>query len=161
MKFFKIFLPAVAVLALAQSCITDKYITEQTIVQGVGIFSRTYVVKPGDWARNEGDNNPGSDNYLYANFENPDITRTVIENGTVQAFIYVIYNAAEQLGAWNPLPFSYPMELIDESNKLFIAPEVIRFEFEPGRVTFILQDLDGIDPENITNDMTIMVHVTV
>ena len=89
----------------------------------------------------------------------------VVDNGTVQAFIYTIYDVAKNLGSWNPLPYLYPLEIktTDEGGKeeILIAPENTRFEYNEGTVTFIIQDLDGYDPEDITNSMSIKVCVTI
>jgi hypothetical protein len=157
MKLFKLIIPALAVLALASSC-TKEYNT-----YGVNIYSRYYTVTPSDWKRDSGDLEPGAYNYLYAEFENPDITNDVISAGTVQAYVYVIYNTDKNLGSWNPLPYVYPLEITttdDSGTSTVVAPENLRFEFEPGIVTFIIQDLDGYDPTDITNSMSIKVSVT-
>ena len=164
MKLLKLFIPAIAVLALFQGC-TKEYITKQYITQeynGAQVLARDFTVKPGDWKRNEGENNPGFENYLYAEFENPDITKYVVDNGTVQAFIYTIYDVSKNLGSWNPLPYVYPIEIKDaDTGDILIAPENTRFEYNEGTVTFIIQDLDGYDPEDITNEMSIKVCVTI
>jgi hypothetical protein len=168
MKTLKLLIPAIAVLALLQGC-TKEYITKQYITQeynGAQVYARDYTVKQSDWKRNEGENNPGFDNYLYAEFDNPDITKDVVDNGTVQAFIYTIYNVEENLGSWNPLPFVYPLliEEKDDSGNVvnsFIVAENTRFEYNVGKVTFIIQDLDGINPLDIANEMSIRVCVTI
>ncbi len=167
MKTLKLLIPAIAVLALLQGC-TKEYITKQYITQeynGAQVYARDYTINPKDWIRIKGANNPGFDNYLYAEFDNPDITKDVVDNGTVQAFIYTIYDVAKNLGSWNPLPYLYPLEIktTDEGGKeeILIAPENTRFEYNEGTVTFIIQDLDGYDPEDITNSMSIKVCVTI
>ena len=163
MKLLKLFIPALAILALAQGC-TKEYITNE-YYEGAKVYARDYTIKPSDWKRNQGANNPGFENYLYAEFENKDITQDVVDNGTVQAFIYTIYNVAENLGSWNPLPYVYPLEIETDDgsgNKtIVIAPENTRFEYNVGTVTFIIHDLDGYDPEDITNSMSIKVCVTI
>ena len=103
MKLLKLFIPALAILALAQGC-TKEYITNYN---GAQVYARDFTVKPENWIRYQGDNNPGADNYLFADFDNPDITQNVVDNGTVQAFIYVIYDKTNNLGSWNPLPFCW------------------------------------------------------
>ena len=40
------------------------------------------------------------------------------------------------------------------------VPENLRFEWEQGKVTFIIQDLDGFDPENMVSTITVKVSVT-
>ena len=161
MKLFRLFIPAIAILALAQGC-TKEYVTNE-YYQGAKVYARDYTVTPKDWKRNEGANNPGFENYLYADFDNPDITKDVVENGTVQAYIYCIYNEAQNLGNWNPLPYAYPIEIEKTDGgvtKIEIAPEVTRMEYNVGVVTFVIQDLDGFDPDDIKNDMSIKVCVT-
>ena len=95
-----------------------------------------------------------------------DITQEVVDNGTVQAFIYTLYDVANNLGSWNPLPFVYPLliEEKDDSGNVvnsFIVAENTRFEYNVGKVTFIIQDLDGINPLDIANEMSIKVCVTI
>ena len=166
MKYLKLFIPAIAILSLLQGC-TKEYVTKQYITQeynGAQVLARDFTIKPSDWLRNEGENNPGYDNYLYAEFDNPDITQDVVDNGTVQAFIYTIYNVSQNLGSWNPLPYIYPLEIktvTGDEEEIVIVPENTRFEYNTGVVTFIIQDLDGFDPEDITNSMTIKVCVTI
>ena len=165
MKLLKLFIPALAIISLAQGC-TKEYITKEYITyNGSQVYARDYTVKPIDWKRNEGENNPGFDNYLYAEFDNVDITENVVENGTVQAYIYTIYDVKNNLGSWNPLPYVYPLEIAttDENGDptIVIAPENTRFDYNVGKITFIIQDLDGYDPEDITNEMSIKVCVTI
>ena len=152
MKLFKLFIPILAAVTLLSSCNREYY--------GSSIYTRYYTVTPSDWQRNTGENNPGTYNYLYAEFENPDITNDVVAAGTVQAYVYVIYNKDKNLGSWNPLPYLYPLEILKADNTIEIAPENLRLEFEPGVITFVIQDLDGFDPEQITNSMTIKVCVS-
>ena len=83
-------------------------------------------------------------------------------NGLV---LTIVYDMQNQLGAWNTLPFIFPLELnVYDQHGIFdhteIIPENIRFEWEKGMVTFIIQDLNGIDPANIANPYTFKVCVT-
>jgi len=163
MKYLKLFVAAAAAIALLQGC-TKEYITKQYVTNeynGVQILATDYNVLPADWSKNEGTDLPGSDNYYYATFDNENITDDVIAVGTVQAYIYAIYDVAQNLGSWNPLPFVYPLQMKDDNGDTVIVPENTRFEYEKGKVTFIIQDLDGYDPEAITNGMSIRVCVTI
>lgn len=167
MKYLKSFIPAIAVLTLLQAC-TKEYITKQYITQeynGAQVYARDFTVKPGDWQQNydDGYDIARSDNYLWAEFDDPDITQDAVDNGTVQAFIFT---KMDDIESWNPLPFVYPLEItIKDSTtgktETIIVPENTRIEYNVGKVTFILQDLDGFNPEDITNDMTIKVCVTI
>ncbi len=155
MKYLKLLVAAVVAFTLFQGC-TKEYITE-----GCQVYTKDYNVHPNDWQKNEGSELPGSDNYFYASFNNPYITKEVIAHGTVQAYIYAIYDAGNHLGAWNPLPFVYPVQIITTEGDKVIVAENTRFEYEEGKVTFVLQDLDGYDAEAITNSMSIRVCVTI
>jgi len=158
MKLFKLFLPMLAVAALASGCTKEYY----TI--GAEVYTHQYSITPAQWTRNQGANLPGADNYLYASFENADITPDVMETGTVQAYVYNTYDAQHNLGAWNTLPFVYPLEVYvpdgDGGQEMVIVPENLRFEWEQGKVTFIIQDLDGYDPENMVSTISVKVCVT-
>lgn len=154
------FLPILAVTALASGC-TKEYLT---VVNGVDVYTHEYTITPSQWTRNEGNNLPGAYNYLYASFENADITPAVMSNGTVQAYVYNVYDSQNNLGAWNTLPFVYPLEvyvpLEEGGTELIIVPENLRFEWEEGKVTFIIHDLDGYDPEDMISTIHIKVCVT-
>lgn len=159
MKLFKLFLPMLTVAALATGC-TKEYYT-----YGAQVYTHQYTIIPAHWVRNQGPNLPGADNYLYASFENADITPDVMESGTVQAFVYNTYDQQHNLGAWNTLPFIYPLEVKvtnpdDGSESYVIVPENLRFEWEQGKVTFIIQDLDGYDPEAMISTISVKVCVT-
>ena len=157
MKLFKLFLPMLTVAALATGC-TKEYYT-----YGAQVYTHQYTIIPAQWVRNQGPI-PGADNYLYASFENADITPDVMENGTVQAYVYNTYDLQNNLGAWNTLPFVYPLEVYvpndNGGSDLIIVPENLRFEWEEGKVTFIIQDLDGYNPEAMISTISVKVCVT-
>lgn len=156
MKLKKLFLPLLAVLMLVSGC-TDEY-------YGAQIETFQFNVTPAEWSRLEGDNLPGSNNYLYCEKEIPAINRQVFENGTVQAYAWNVYDPQHNLGAWNTLPFIYPLEVYvtneDGSVDRVIVPENLRFEWELGKVTFVIQDLDGFDPEDMISTISLKVCVT-
>ena len=163
MKHLKLFIATAAAVCLFAGCskedITEEYIT----VNGSQIYVKDYTIKASDWKLNE-NLVPGADNYYYCDCNNDDITDEVIALGTVQAYIYTIYDAAKNLGSWNPLPFVYPLEIVttdDEGNEdVIIVAENTRFDYQEGIITFIIQDMDGYSPEQIVNDMSIRVCVT-
>ena len=162
MKLFKLFLPMLAVAAMAAGCTKEYYTIEN--YSGVEVYTHQYTINPGHWLRNQGQFLPGAYNYLYASFENADITADVMENGTVQAYVYNVYDTQNNLGAWNTLPFIIPIEIHEQNDdgswNDYTVPENIRFEWEEGKVTFIIQDLDGWDPDNMISSITVKVCVT-
>lgn len=166
MKHLKVFAAMLTIAALSTGC-TKEYITEEYITEehynGPQMLTHTYTVNANDWERREGDIKPGEDNYLYATFNNSDITADVEKNGTVVAEVWSIYNQEKNLGAWCPLPYAYPLmvEVKDEdgNTSTMIVPENIRFEWETGLVTFIIQDLDGFDPLEMNSSLTFRVTV--
>lgn len=162
MKKIKLLILVLVATAALSGC-TKEYITEQYITSGGIVISYEYTVTPSQWIRNQGTNLPGADNYLYATFDNDDITPDVEKNGTVTAEIWNVYSTYENLGSWNPLPYVYPLEVYvtDQNGNrvLTTVPENIRFEWETGKVKFVIQDLDGYDPEDMVTTVTIRVNV--
>lgn len=156
MKIKKLF---IALMVLIGTSITTSCVKE-TVVAGAQVYSYEYTIYPNQWIRNIGTNNPGYNNYLYASFENAYITSDVMAYGTVQAYVWNVYDYSTNSGAWNTLPYVIPIEIFDSHGGLVVVPENLRFEWELGKVTFIIQDLNGIDPEDMTNPITVKVCVT-
>ncbi|MBR3724355.1 MAG: hypothetical protein IKN11_03055 [Bacteroidales bacterium] len=158
MKLKRMILPLVALAMLASGC-TKEYVTFGSQLQ-----TFRFNVTPSQWKVNEGAALPGSDNYLYCELDVPAIDNEVFDRGTVQAYVWNVYDVANNLGAWNPLPFVYPLELLvdnDEGGQSWIiVPENLRFEWEKGRVTLIIQDLDGYDPTSLTQTLSFKICVT-
>ena len=152
-----------AIIAILLAAVATVSCTKKYYVEGTRIHTEEYKIVPADWQRNTGDLEPGAYNYLYVTKQNSWITRDVMNYGSVQGDVYVVYDTSKNLGAWNPLPYVYPIEITetDENNvqTIVVAPETLRFEWEEGAVTFILQDLDGFDPLNMTSTMSIRVSV--
>jgi len=69
--------------------------------------------------------------YVYATFDAPEITKSVIDNGVVLAY-YI-----DKDGRDNILPYVYPG---DDEGELYL--ENIRYDVEQGKITFIIQDSD-------------------
>ncbi len=159
MKFKHIILPVMAAFLLFAGC------TKEEIFYGSQIKTYRFNITPSEWMRNEGNNLPGANNYLYCIKEIADIDANVFNYGTVQAYVWNVYDGQNNLGAWNTLPFVYPLEVYvnndDGSQSLKIVPENLRFEWEEGKVTFIIQDLDGYDPIALGDGQTLSFKVCV
>ena len=93
----------------------------------------------------------------------PAIDDEVFKNGTVQAYVWNVYDVSQNLGAWNLLPFVYPLEVYlpnDQGGQdLVMVPENMRFEWEKGAVTLIVQDLDGYRPVEIAETLSFRISV--
>ena len=93
-----------------------------------------------------------------------DIDADVMNNGAVNAYVYNVYDVATNEGAWNALPFIYPLEVWTTNTAgervMGITPETVRFEWEQGKVTFIIQELNGYDPEDMVQTLHFKVTVT-
>jgi hypothetical protein len=158
MKMKRMFLPMMALFMMLSGC-TKEYIT-----LGSQIETYRFNITPSQWKVVEGENLPGSNNYLYCTVDVPAITNEVFDYGTVEAYVWNIYDVSQNLGAWNTLPFVYPLEvyITDEQGNthLEIEPENLRFEWEKGAVTFIIQELDGYDPMRLNQTLSFKVCVS-
>ena len=156
MKLRHLILPLLAVFLLATGC-TDEYYGSQ-------IDTYQFNITPSEWMRNEGPNLPGADNYLYCEKKIPAIDNEVFERGTVQAYCWNVYDQQHNYGSWNTLPFVYPLEILIENDEgeleRIIVAENLRFEWEKGKVTFVIQDLDGFDAEDMVSTISFKVCVT-
>lgn len=160
MKMNRIILPLVAMVLLATGC-TKEYVT---YTYGAQVENFRFNINPGEWEYNEGANLPGAENYFYCTVDVPAITDEVFDHGTVQAYVWNVYNVDYNLGAWNTLPFVYPLEVYvtneEGEQELVMVPENLRFEWEKGKVTFVIQDLDGYDPVRLNSPLSFKVCVT-
>ncbi len=140
-----------SLLALATSC-TEEYVTREYITQEIGsqVYTYVYDVYPNDWKLEQAEDGR---NYLYAEFENVDLTPRIAEKGVVMASVLYIYNEQKGLKSWNNLPYVFPFTTKDNE----VIGENIRFEYEPQIVTFVIEDLDGKNPEEVLNTMTFKV----
>ncbi len=159
MKLKHIFLPIMAAFLLFAGCnkVENYY--------GSQIETFQFNINPADWQRAEGSSLPGSNNYLYCTVSLDAINADVFNYGTVQAYVWNVYDGQHNLGAWNTLPFVYPLEVYvdnqDGGQSLVIVPENLRFEWEEDKVTFIIQDLDGYDPVALGDGQTLSFKVCV
>ena len=161
MKLNRIILPILALALLATGC-KKEYVS---YTYGAQVETYRYNVTPAQWNVVQGQYEQGSDNYLYCTLKVPAITDEVFDHGTVQVFVWNIYDVNNNLGAWNTLPFVYPLEVYvnndDGTQSMVIVPENLRFEWELGKVTFIIQDLDGYDPLALGDGQTLSFKVSI
>lgn len=92
--------------------------------------------------------------YLWCSFDWNAITSDVLTYGTVEAYVY---DGERQC----PLPHVIPIKYTYDDGTFEYVPENIRYDFEPGTVTFIMQDFDGYLPGAIDQDFTFRVVATV
>lgn len=94
-----------------------------------------FTVNPGDWQRMVADVVDGDEyGYAYAECAFPELTQNVIDGGAVM--VYYI----DAAGFDNQLPYLLPY--YDNGNGPYF--ENIRYDLQPGCITFIVQQNDNI-----------------
>ena len=93
-------------------------------------LTKNYSVFQRNWNVGRDDN---SGIYYYCEFAEPDLTRYIYENGSMQAFLYV---SGENI---SPLPFN---DYWVNDHTGYMSTEQITCEFCPGYVTFIVKASD-------------------
>ncbi len=140
-------------LPLFASCtkeyVTEEYITKE-VVGGNDVKTYFYDVVPNDWKVEHADDGRV---YLYADFENRELTDQIADGGMVTGSVLYTYNIGENLQSWNNMPYILPYKTKNDS----IIGEVIRFEYEPQHITFVIEDLTGKEPEPMVNNITFKV----
>ena len=119
---------AMVMIALFTSCKTNDAPQEY-----INTYTQTYTVYQKNWNIGIDDNN---DKYYYYEFQEPNLSRYIYENGSMQAFLYV---SGENI---SPLPFND--YLIDKTNTDIKWTEQVTCEFRPGYVTFIVKSSDHL-----------------
>lgn len=96
-------------------------------------------------------------NYYYCPVDWDVLSEHVVYDGNVSVYVY------DRSGRQNPLPYVYPVEVPYDDGTTGVVGENLRFDLEPGRLTLIMQDLDGYLP-NLTRetcpDMTFRIVAT-
>ncbi|MBP5584017.1 MAG: hypothetical protein J6X43_08715 [Bacteroidales bacterium] len=137
---------------LTTSC-NKEYITEEYITKeyyGSKVYTCEYSIKRNDWQVGTYDDGR---KYLYATCENPDITDNVMNNGAVLAYYWFTYNAETNSCSWNLLPYVFPYLYTDkESGETRVVGENFRFEYEKGVITFVVEDLDSWQPDDMGDE---------
>ena len=158
MKLKRFFLPMMVMLLLLSGC-KKEYVS---VTYGSQVETYRVNVTPSQWKEATG-YQPGSNNYWFCTLSIPAIDDEVFKNGTVQAYVWNVYDVSQNLGAWNLLPFVYPLEVYlpnDQGGQdLVMVPENMRFEWEKGAVTLIVHDLDGYRPVEIAETLSFRISV--
>lgn len=125
---------AVALISLFSSC--KREVVHETVVKEItkevaATVTEEVTVSARDWQE--------ADNYYFATFDCSSLTKDVDDYGAAIVYLY-------EDGRWNLLPYVRPYY---SSNLDETWAENIRFDWELGKITFIVQDLDGGLPEYI------------
>ncbi|MBR4350190.1 MAG: hypothetical protein IKP99_05650 [Bacteroidales bacterium] len=153
-----IFIGSIAVITalMTTSCekqyITEEYVTEKHYNEYYGskVYTREYTIVKEDWKSAE---YADGRKYLYAEFDNPDVTENVMETGAVLGYFWFTYDAKTNSSSWNLLPYVYPYLYENDQKETAVVGENIRLEYETGRVSFIVEDLDGILPDEMGDEL--------
>lgn len=119
-----------AILGLtATSC------TKEVYIESSGTRVAEVTVKYDDWFTDDPEVN-----YVYFPVKWEVLSDHVIYDGNVNVYVY-------EDGRQNPLPYVYPIDVTYDNDSTGVVGENLRFDLEKGRVTLIMQDLDGYKPE--------------
>lgn len=132
---------ALFVSLIATSC------AKEVLLESVQTQSDEVTVKFNDWQYA----NNGTP-YYYCLVDWNAVTDEVVNNGNVNVYLY-------ENGRQSPLPYVYPIPI---GNNQYVG-ENLRFVVETGRITLILEDLDGDTPivsRDYTPDMTFRIVLT-
>lgn len=150
MKALKLTFQAITALLLTvlfTGC-HKEYITEKHY-DGAQISTLEYTVKPGDW--NYDGDYFGTRPYAYFECDNQDINDRVMKEGAVLGYMWNVYDK-DGNASWNTLPYVYSYNTTDNDGNNITVAENIRFEYENGKVTFVVEDLDGNMAEALTDN---------
>ena len=134
MKKARFILPVLAALLLAAgltSCEPEYFGDSNTRVMQTTVYWNQWI-------------DDGQTNYLYCELDWPALNTEVLTYGSITAYVY---DGDYQ----NPLPYVIPITYTLASGATVVVPENIRYDLQPGKITFIMQDLDGNMPEGIVN----------
>jgi len=130
---------ALIMIVFLSSCDGDKFYEENYYVDS---FTQSYTVRQRDWRIGTDD----SGDYFYYEFNEPNLTQYIYENGVMQAFLLM------NEGNLTPLPFNDYWV-----NGDYMWTEQVTCELKPGLVTFILKYSDHITDEPPHYDYTFRV----
>lgn len=75
-----------------------------------------------------------------------------MNNGAVIGYYWLTYNPTENLSSWNLMPYVYPYIYENDNKEKVIVGENFRLEYETGTVTFVVEDLDGVQPDDMGDE---------
>ena len=130
--------------------LTTTSCTKEVYIESSGTRVAEITVRYDDWRTDNGIN------YYYCPIDWDVLSKHVVYDGNVSVYLY-------EGGRQNPLPYVYPMEVLYDDNTTGVVGENLRFDLEEGRVTVIMQDLDGYLPQisrNTCPDMTFRIVAT-
>lgn len=123
---------------------------EEVILESSGTRVAEFTVHIDEWQKNEIDAyNPNSGNYYYYTVDWNVLNEHVVYDGNVSVYVY-------NNGRQNALPYTYPVEVMFDDGTTGIVGESLSYDFEPGHVTVIMQDLDGWMPQLTLENTTSM-----
>lgn len=123
----RIFLALLAVITLS---ITTTSCSKEGLVESVAYL---VDVRYDDWKKD------ASLNYVYCPIDISSISGNVLTDGTVTVYVY-------EGNRQNPLPYVYPILVTYTDGTTGYVGENLRYDVERGRITLIMQDLDGVAP---------------
>ena len=121
-------------------------------IEGATIRTEDYTIEPGAWLTSDGST---TDRYLYVTCEADFITKSVCEDGAVNAYLWL-----PGTKTWTPLPYVTLYSSNQGGMGSTIVAENIRFEYAPGEITFIAQDMNGQLPAPMVDVFTFRVTST-
>lgn len=128
----------VAVLGLTATSCTKEY--REVVLESSGTRVSEFTVHIDEWEVFGDPDTADSRNYYYYTYEWDVLTDHVVYDGNVNAYVY-------NEGRQNALPYTYPVTVQFDDGTTGIAGEALSYDFEPGKVTIIMQDLDGWMPQ--------------
>ena len=157
MKALKFSILALVAALLATAC-KKEYITEEYYNYYSEVNTKNYDIKANQWNFAE----DGNRQYLYVTVDEPDITEKVLEKGAVLGYVSWQYNTDNgQQSSWNLMPYVYPFSYNTETESgeasVGYVGENFRMEYELGTITFVIEDLDGIKPEDMVDPISFKV----
>ena len=140
-KFILPLLLALGIGVLTTSC------DDEVLLESTNTFYKQVTLNWNNWYRS-------SDGYMLVHEEPWNaLTADVLNYGNVNAYVY---DGDRQC----PLPYVYPIDYYDNTGTYIgTTPTNLRVEFEPGKIIFIREDLDGNPVGDITGDDPIVFRV--